>query len=410
VTWPPSSGQDRVGGQRGSGDRLNEVRQRLQQRYGGGPSPPSSEVEQPEQVSPGAAAPGVAPGASAPHAEQEPAGWDGPTGGVQGGPAGGAHEPAGSCPAGGAGAPSGGGRVPSLPSELHRRLLLLLYSNSKPTTDGLRLSFWPQVELAARLKRDVRTVQRLVDDLREPGRDPRNPYAEDRGLRLGLVKVRPRQRDAVQDRARGTEGGRLFGVNEYLLLVPWEVIAALPATGRKRPGRTDPTSRFRRSHRPDTKRKPVSAGRTDPTSTFVSGQKPYGEPPSAEGEEVSSTVSGPAGPITPNPREDDERWGSSSRGRPATTARRRSNTRSTGPSYRGKHLLGSERSFHAAVDQLDADTVPATYVAKVIAGALEDPATGDPTDLADALGGVRGQLGAVEILAVHRTRPTRRSA
>jgi hypothetical protein len=36
--------------------------------------------------------------------------------------------------------------------------------------------------------------------------------------------------------------------------------------------------------------------------------------------------------------------------------------------YRGRRLDGSIEQFHAAVDALEADTVPYTYYAKVLAG------------------------------------------
>jgi hypothetical protein len=41
--------------------------------------------------------------------------------------------------------------------------------------------------------------------------------------------------------------------------------------------------------------------------------------------------------------------------------------------YRGRRLDGPIRHFHAAVDALEADTVPYTYYAKVLAGRDRSP-------------------------------------
>ena len=41
--------------------------------------------------------------------------------------------------------------------------------------------------------------------------------------------------------------------------------------------------------------------------------------------------------------------------------------------YRGRRLDGPIQQFHAAVDALEADTVPYTYYAKVLAGRDQAP-------------------------------------
>jgi hypothetical protein len=43
-------------------------------------------------------------------------------------------------------------------------------------------------------------------------------------------------------------------------------------------------------------------------------------------------------------------------------------TEQPGLRYRGRRLDGPIQQFHAAVDALEADTVPYTYYAKVLAG------------------------------------------
>jgi hypothetical protein len=43
--------------------------------------------------------------------------------------------------------------------------------------------------------------------------------------------------------------------------------------------------------------------------------------------------------------------------------------------YRGRRLDGPIQQFHAAVDALEADTVPCTYYAKVLAGRDDRAAT-----------------------------------
>jgi hypothetical protein len=141
---------------------------------------------------------------------------------------------------------------PELPSERHRQLLVLLRATSRRDTAGRLVSWWPQDKLAAKLGCSVRTLRRLLDDLREPGLDPRHPRGTPPGLRLGLLLVTPTPR-----RNTKTRGGRLHGGNLYVLVE------------QQNP----------RSLRQATLEKPVSAGRSDrPTDPVACLNK--GEPPS----------------------------------------------------------------------------------------------------------------------------------
>jgi hypothetical protein len=97
-------------------------------------------------------------------------------------------------------------------SERHRQLLALLYANSHRDRAGRLVSWWLQPKLAAKLGVSVRTLQNLLADLREPGRDPRHPRGQPAGLRLGLVKVETTSRPGEAG------GGRLLAGNLYVLV------------------------------------------------------------------------------------------------------------------------------------------------------------------------------------------------
>jgi hypothetical protein len=126
-------------------------------------------------------------------------------------------------------------------SERHRELLSLLRANSHRDRAGRLVSFWTQDRLAAKLHISTRTLRRLLDDLREPGSDPRHPTTDrPPGRRLGLVKVEPTRRESPV-------GGRVFAVNLYVLVEPW------PA------GPSSDDAQTRRSHRKATKKPPLTS-------------------------------------------------------------------------------------------------------------------------------------------------------
>jgi hypothetical protein len=111
--------------------------------------------------------------------------------------------------------PTGRADRPGL-SDRQRELLSLLRANSHRDRAGRLVSFWTQPQLASKLGLSVRTLRRLLDDLREPGSDPRHPADRPPGRRLGLVKVEPTRREPVV-------GGRVYGTNLYVLVESWPV-------------------------------------------------------------------------------------------------------------------------------------------------------------------------------------------
>jgi hypothetical protein len=105
---------------------------------------------------------------------------------------------------------------PELP-ERQRALLALLRDNSDHDDDGRLVSSWTQPQLASELGLSVRTLRRVLDDLREPDLDPRHSRTDrPPGRRLGLVKVEPILREPAG-------GGRLYAENLYVLTEPWPV-------------------------------------------------------------------------------------------------------------------------------------------------------------------------------------------
>jgi len=115
-------------------------------------------------------------------------------------------------------------------SERHRALLAVLRERSDHDPAGRLVSTWTQAQLAARLGLSVRTLRRVLDDLRAPDADPRHSRTDrPPGRRLGLVKVEP-----ILIEPAG--GGRLYVGNVYVLTDSWPV-------GR---GKTRPTRKPRR--------------------------------------------------------------------------------------------------------------------------------------------------------------------
>jgi hypothetical protein len=105
---------------------------------------------------------------------------------------------------------------PELP-ERQRALLALLRERSDRDPAGRLVSTWTQPQLATTLGLSVRTLRRVLDDLRELDTDPRHS-STDRppGRRLGLVKVEPILREPPG-------GGRLYAENLYVLAESWPV-------------------------------------------------------------------------------------------------------------------------------------------------------------------------------------------
>ncbi len=103
---------------------------------------------------------------------------------------------------------------PALP-ERHRALLTLLRDSADSDPDGRLVSSWTQGQLATTLGLSVRTLRRVLDDLREPDTDPRHSRTgRPPGRRLGLVKVEPILREPPG-------GGRLYADNLYVLTDSW---------------------------------------------------------------------------------------------------------------------------------------------------------------------------------------------
>jgi hypothetical protein len=111
-------------------------------------------------------------------------------------------------------------RPPDKPelSERQQTLLAVLRDNSDHDPAGRLVSSWTQAQLAAKLGLSVRTLRRLLDDLREPDADPRHSTTDrpPPGRRLGLVKVEPILREPPG-------GGRLYAENLYVLADAWPV-------------------------------------------------------------------------------------------------------------------------------------------------------------------------------------------
>jgi hypothetical protein len=102
-------------------------------------------------------------------------------------------------------------------SERHRALLAVLREGSSTDPAGRLVSTWTQTQLANRLGLSVRTLRRLLDDLRGPDTDPRHSRTDrPPGRRLGLVKIEPVLREAPR-------GGRLYAENLYVLDQSWPV-------------------------------------------------------------------------------------------------------------------------------------------------------------------------------------------
>jgi len=105
---------------------------------------------------------------------------------------------------------------PELP-ERQRALLAVLRDHSDRDPAGRLVSSWTQAQLADELGLSVRSLRRVLDDLREPDLDPRHSRADrPPGRRLGLVKVEPTLREPPG-------GGRLYAENVYVLTESWPV-------------------------------------------------------------------------------------------------------------------------------------------------------------------------------------------
>jgi hypothetical protein len=138
-----------------------------------------------------------------------------------------------------------------LPSDRHVALYRLLRATARRDQAGRLVSWWPQPKLAARLGVSVRTLRRVLDDLREPGLDPRHPRGQPPGLRLGVVRVEPTSyRDSSTGRHR--LGGNLYVLVEHgQQATPAEPVSAAQVN---RP--TDPVACLNKGEN----HKPVSEG------------------------------------------------------------------------------------------------------------------------------------------------------
>jgi len=172
----------------------------------------------------------------------------------------------------------------------HFECYRLLWACSTPGAGGRPVCSYGQAKLAARLGVSIRTWQRLIADLREPGIDPRHPNVPPAGLRLGWLQVLP---SPVDGPVVGGRGGRLYGGDRYVLQVDPEQLAGLEASHRsstappvdnrpeqpKQPpadaepvpaGQIEATAHRRRSDRRDTPEQPVPAGQIEATGESVS--------------------------------------------------------------------------------------------------------------------------------------------
>jgi hypothetical protein len=229
-----------------------------------------------------------------------------------------------------------------VPTRRHLELYRLLRSNSHRDRAGRLVSWWPQAKLAGRLGVSVRTVQRLLADLREPGPDPRHPKRAP-GLRLGLVKV-----EATTYRDQASRRHRLGG-NLYVLAPGQHATLAEPVSPAHVNTIEQTVSCLNKSPTPSLEEKGEYLG-----VTGVGQQRPLElldyDPSEAQ---VLATLRAGLGevevvwPATP-------RW-----------ANRHPRYRPAGKGARPLPLAGDLEDFHAAIDALDADTVPESYAAKV---------------------------------------------
>jgi hypothetical protein len=249
---------------------------------------------------------------------------------------------------------------PELPSERHAELLALLYANSHRDRAGRLVSWWLQAKLAGRLGVTTRTLQRLLADLREPGRDLRRPKGEPAGLRLGLVKVE------TTSRPGRAGGGRLLAGNLYVL-VEHQIPRSYRHATRKGPLTSEDSesmSRLNKLPTPSLETEGEYLGVTGVSSTEAPPEVPAvldvgrQQQPSwadlrLDEHQVLDALRAQLGEVEvvwpANPR-----W-----------SNRRPTYRPAGRRARPLPLTGDLDDFHAAIDALEADTVPESYAAKV---------------------------------------------
>lgn len=294
-----------------------------------------------------------------------------------------------------------------VPTERHLALYQLLRSTSRLDRNGELVSWWPQGKLAAKLGCSVRTLQNALGDLREPGTDPRHPRRT-AGLRLGLVRVVP---TTYRDKATGRH--RLGG-NAYVIVAglhaehrrsdqqathvrstgqhatlpepvsPAQVntqedgVACLNKKGTSRGGYhgVDEGERESAAH----KREPIDlaavldVGRQHEPSWADLCLGADGIVDRLRGQLGEVEVLGVVG--NDDPERDAKLRALHADSTPLATPRwsnRRPSYRPAGKDARRLPLTGDLEDFHAAVDALQAETVPESYYLKATNGRRRGP-------------------------------------
>lgn len=167
----------------------------------------------------------------------------------------------------------------------HLHLYRVLWANAFHRPGRRPICDLPQAKLALALDCDVRTVKRLLADLRQPGADLRHPNAAPAGQRVAYVTVYPAERrPGGRPGGRGAGGGRLLVGNRYILNVPLEAIearvagdcyhpaeaGALVAAVAERLTSPEVKAHMPSSYRRDIPDRPVSAGHTEGTPEAMS--------------------------------------------------------------------------------------------------------------------------------------------
>jgi hypothetical protein len=268
-----------------------------------------------------------------------------------------------------------------VPTERHLALYQLLRSTSRHDRNGELVSWWPQVKLAAKLGCSVRTLQNVLGDLREPGTDPRHPRRA-AGLRLGLVRIVP---TTYRDKATGRH--RLGG-NAYVIVPGQHATLAKPVSAAQVNTQEVDVACLNKKAPADGGYQGVDEGEREsaphePIDLAAVLDVGHQHEPSwadlrLDGEGIVDQLRGQLGDVqvlgmvdNDDPERDAKLAALHADGTPPAKpgwSNRRPSYRPAGKNTRRLPLTGDLEDFHAAVDALDADTVPEIYYLKVTNG------------------------------------------